>query len=206
MTKVGVLDIGVGNVFSVLNALSKIHIDSLPVTGLADFSRINHIILPGVGAFDATINVLEETGIKDKLEDLVLRQGMPCLGICLGMQLFSDKSEEGASAGLGWIKAQTVKFKISENQKRLKIPHMAWNETRPSAVNVPYLQASGRYYFTHQYHLKLDDSKDVVAWAEYGYSFPSIINHSNISGVQFHPEKSHLQGLNFLKNYFGYFL
>jgi glutamine amidotransferase len=128
---------------------------------------------------------------------------VPVLGLCLGAQLITNRSEEGVLSGLGWVDGETVRFHFDSDSPQLKVPHMGWNVLQ--IVNDhPYLQGlpeDQRFYFVHSYHMVCRDEKNVIANTTYGYTFPSIIGHGNVVGMQFHPEKSHKFGLLVLGNF-----
>lgn len=197
-----IIDYGMGNLGSVANMLKKngaeSRISSLP----EDIEKADKIILPGVGAFDTGMKQLNELNLISVLNKKVLEERIPVLGICLGMQLLAQESQEGVSRGLGWLKAKVVKFKFSENAQNLKIPHMGWNfvkickESRLISDFVP----ESRFYFVHSYHI-VCDRDDVLMETEYGYRFASAVQKDNIYGVQFHPEKSHRFGMQLFKNF-----
>jgi len=170
-------------------------------------AEADKLILPGVGHFDYGMNQLRQSPFFDILNQRVLEDKIPILGICLGAQLLTLGSEEGSERGLGWINAQTVKFKINQAQQFLKIPHMGWEEIAIQKeskllLNMP---PDPRFYFVHTYHLVCDDPADELVSCTYGYPFTAGVERGNILGVQFHPEKSHKYGLqlltNFVKNY-----
>lgn len=191
-----IIDYGMGNVGSIRNMLKRIGCDAIISSSEDDLSNASHLVLPGVGAFDAGIAGLHEMRLRPLLDELVLGRCVPILGVCLGMQLLTKKSEEGMSAGLGWIDAETVRFRFDENSEN-RIPHMGWNDVEPRVgatlfdgeTQVP------RYYFVHSYHLMCADRSDVSATATYGYTFTASVQRGNVFGVQFHPEKSHLFGM-----------
>jgi glutamine amidotransferase len=159
--------------------------------------------LPGVGAFDNGIRNLETRELKDILKEKVLKEKIPVLGICLGMQLMTRCSEEGILPGLGWVDGETVRFRFDKMSNSLKIPHMGWNTVQVMKENVLCRGVDGktRYYFVHSYHVVLRNEEDVLAKTHYGYDFASSFQKENIMGVQFHPEKSHKFGMKLLKNF-----
>jgi glutamine amidotransferase len=161
------------------------------------------LILPGVGAFDAGMKRLAELNLIDLLNDKALNQKTPTLGVCLGMQLLTRKSQEGVLPGLGWIAGETVRFHFDSQHAHLKIPHMGWNTItlqKPGALFAG-LDATARFYFVHSYHVACDRADDIVTTTEYGYAFVSALERANIFGAQFHPEKSHKFGMRVLKNF-----
>ena len=164
----------------------------------------DRLVLPGVGAFDHGMSELERLGLVLLLTEKVLHARTPILGICLGMQLFGRASEEGQLAGLGWINAQTVRFRgLQAAERGLRIPHMGWNHITPKKTHpvLDGLSGESRFYFVHSYHMECACPEDVLCTTDYGYEFTSAVAHGNIVGVQFHPEKSHGWGIQLLKNF-----
>jgi glutamine amidotransferase len=161
------------------------------------------LILPGVGAFDPGMRKLNEVGLVPVLDELVLEKKVPVIGLCLGMQLMTRGSEEGREPGLGWIDADTLRFKFGPENAHLKIPHMGWNtlEVRRPHPLVANLQTDSRFYFVHSYHIVCDNEIDIVAHTDYGYPLAAVIARDNVMGAQFHPEKSHKYGMQLLKNF-----
>lgn len=198
-----VVNYGLGNVGSLLNMMEKIGADAIASSDLEVIKQAKKLILPGVGSFDKGIENLESLGLVKLLEKKCIKEKIPIMGICLGMQLFTRCSEEGTREGLGWINADTVKFKFNEDRPRLRIPHMGWNTVEAKKWSV-LLDESGqelRYYFGHSYHVVCEEEADILAETSYGYNFPSAIWKNNIVGVQFHPEKSHKFGLKLIKSF-----
>jgi imidazole glycerol-phosphate synthase subunit HisH len=161
------------------------------------------LILPGVGAFDAGMRQLHASGLVGLLNDKVLNRHTPTLGICLGMQLMTEKSEEGDLPGLGWIKGGNVRFRFDEAQTHLKVPHMGWNTVTSTRDDTLFkdLDDEARFYFVHSYHVVCQCEADVLAWTHHGRRFVSAFQHANILGTQFHPEKSHKFGMKLLSNF-----
>jgi imidazole glycerol-phosphate synthase subunit HisH len=197
-----VVDYGMGNLGSIVNTLRRIGVASMVTSSPDDLQQADQIILPGVGSFDRGMENLRQLGLIPILEQRVLEEHVPILGICLGMQLFCEGSEEGASEGLGWIESSTRRFRFSQNGIRLKIPHMGWNaiqttdETLLSGIN-----GQDRFYFVHSYHIGDIPDEQVIGTTTYCYDFPSVIRRGNIMGIQCHPERSHQSGLRFLRNF-----
>ncbi|WP_141047751.1 imidazole glycerol phosphate synthase subunit HisH [Aliarcobacter cryaerophilus] len=196
----GIIDYNMGNLASVYNACSKFTKDLKIVKNADDLKNLDKIILPGVGAYKDAMQHLEDSGLKDAILDFA-NSKKPLLGICLGMQLLFESSEEfGYTKGLGLIEGKVVKFDKSKMGSDLKIPHMGWNKIvnkdNPLFKNLqnPYL------YFVHSYHVVTDD-KYIIATTNYGYDFVSAVNKDNIFGFQPHPEKSHNNGLKILENF-----
>jgi glutamine amidotransferase len=201
--RVLIVDAGLGNVGSIANMLRKAGGEPVVSGDPAEVLRASKIILPGVGAFDNGVTRLRESGLWEPLQKKVLEEKAPVLGICLGMQLFCRRSEEGRLAGFGWIAADTVRFTTEGTAGDWRIPHMGWNELvmrRPC----PLLEGYDRtplFYFVHVYHLACDDAADVAAEARYIYPFPAVVQRGNLYATQFHPEKSHKFGLLLLRNF-----
>ena len=197
-----IIDYGVGNLGSIRNMLKKIGAESVISSDKNEIEKADKLILPGVGAFDYGMSKLHEYGFVDLLNKKVLEQKTPILGICLGVQLFTQKSGEGKMKGLGWFDAETVKFYF-ESSFSLKIPNMGWNNVsyNPQSRLFKDMHDEARFYFVHSYHLKSNKPKEVIAKTNYGYEFAAGLEHDNIVGVQFHPEKSHKFGIKLLKNF-----
>jgi glutamine amidotransferase len=198
-----VIDYGMGNVSSIANMLKKAGARAKISSSPDELLAADRLILPGVGAFDQGMRRLAERGLIPVLERKVLGEGAPLLGICLGMQLLTRRSEEGQSPGLGWIEADTVRFDFGANPERLKVPHMAWNVVLPSPGAALFTGFDGppRFYFVHSYHAVCDRAEDVLATSWHGYEFACAIGRGPIAGTQFHPEKSHRFGLTLLRNF-----
>lgn len=197
-----------GNLGSIANMLKRIGYESKITDNLNEIKNAKKIILPGIGHFDKAMNNLKELGFVEILNKKVLEDKIPVLGICLGMQLLANKSEEGNLSGLGWIHGEVKKFSFGGlPENKLKIPHMGWNLVHLKKDNplVNNMYHEPRFYFVHSYHFQCSNEADVLATTYYGYYFPSIIAKSNIIGVQFHPEKSHKFGMKLLKNFVEYY-
>jgi len=199
-----VVDYKMGNPGSVMNMLKRIGANVILSSDTGDIERAEKLILPGVGAFDTGINNLSELGLISILNRKALRDKTPILGICLGMQLMTSRSEEGSLPGLGWIDAETIRFRFDSNEGiKSKIPHMGWNTVE--IVHKHYLfddmYPETRFYFVHSYYVRTNNDEDVLAKSFYGHQFVSAIARANIAGVQFHPEKSHKFGMKLLANF-----
>lgn len=199
---ISIIDYGMGNLGSILNMYKRLNIDAMITSDLEDIRRAKKILLPGVGAFDAAMQRINDSGFRKILDHKALIEKIPILGVCLGMQLLTDSSEEGKLGGLGWIPARTVKFN-SFNGSELKVPHMGWNtvlEINKSLLTLD-LPEEPRFYFVHSYYVYTNDLRHVVMKTHYGIEFDSIIQKENIFGAQFHPEKSHKFGMKLLENF-----
>ncbi|HMK46813.1 MAG TPA: imidazole glycerol phosphate synthase subunit HisH [Methanocella sp.] len=196
-----IVDYGMGNLRSILNKFERMEVDAMISPRPEDLERADKLVLPGVGAFDAAMKNLRERNLLPVLERKVLRDRTPIMGICLGMQLLSRHSEEGDVDGLGWIDACTLRFRFNGNG--LHVPHMGWNSVAmdQSAPIVEGLETGSRFYFVHSYHVCCNDPADRLATTNYGIDFTSMVQHDNILGVQFHPERSHRYGARLLENF-----
>ncbi len=202
-----IIDYGVGNLSSIKNILKKIAIDSLISSNITDIEQADKLILPGVGHFDYGMQQLRQSGLVEVIQNKVFHNKTPLLGICLGVQLLTESSEEGREKGLGWIKGRTVAFDQSKLDSFHTVPHMGWTDIKGFEHSKLFtgMYNDPRFYFVHSYHLQLDHAKDTLAYAHYGYDFTAGIEHDNILGVQFHPEKSHKFGMKLLENFAKYY-
>lgn len=202
-----IIDYGVGNLNSIRNMMKKIGVDSVISSNKTDIENADKLILPGVGHFDYGIQQLRQSGLVEVIQNKVLQNKIPLLGICLGVQLLTESSEEGREKGLGWIKGRTVAFDQSRLDSHHTIPHMGWTDIKSFEHSKLFtdMYENPRFYFVHSYHLHLDHPKDALAYAHYGYDFAVGIEHENILGVQFHPEKSHKFGMKLLENFAKYY-
>jgi len=201
MPDVVIINYGVGNLRSVQKIFERLHVKSLISSDKNEIALAEKLILPGVGNFKNGITNLYNLDLIDILHKKVLEEKIPILGICLGMQLFSRFSEEGNSVGLGWLDADTIRFRLSD--KRHKIPHIGWNSIdikRGSSI-LNGLPADCNFYFVHGYHIRCNSKQDILSTTEYGYEFVSAVQKDNIFGTQFHPEKSHGAGETLLRNF-----
>lgn len=199
---IAIVDYGLGNLGSVKNMLRKLGAPSVITGKPEELTQATALILPGVGHFDTGMKNLRAAGLDQVLGTQVLEKKVPILGICLGVQLFARKSEEGTEPGLGWIAADVKRFTFPEG-KALPVPHMGWNEVEwsDSKLLAGATHGEARFYFVHSYHVVPDDPADVAATATYGSNFVAAIAHGNIMGAQFHPEKSHRFGMALLRNW-----
>ena len=201
---IAILDYKIGNLASIKNMLKKVGCtDAMITDDPVAIREADKYILPGVGHFDFGMQHLNSCGFRDIVEENVLNDKKPLLGICLGAQLITGSSEEGSEPGLGWVKGKTVRFNRERLDDKLKIPHMGWTDVEVTKESRLFedMHPDPRFYFVHSYHMILDNETDVLTRSEYGYSFVSGFEYENIMGVQFHPEKSHKFGMKLLKNF-----
>lgn len=195
-----VLDYGIGNVAAFVRIFQHHGLPVVRAQTVDDLYGAKRIILPGVGAFDRAMTKFNASGMREKVDDLVNRENVPLLGVCVGMQMLACQSEEGHLPGLGWISGNVRRIVVGSGARRL--PHMGWNELRkihpsPLMQDINPLQ----FYFLHSYIFEPNDYKCVDATFNYGTDFPCIISENNIFGVQFHPEKSLAAGEKLLINF-----
>jgi glutamine amidotransferase len=196
-----IVDYDIGNIGAVKNMLQRLGIECCIATRPEDVVLGQKIILPGNGAFDACMVNLKASGLIPVLERQVLQLGTPLLGICVGAQILGCSSEEGREAGLGWLNMHVKRLPNDEN---LRIPHMGWNKVTSMQHSNPLvenLDSNSRYYFVHSYYMHPNDPADILFKTKYGVDFVSGVSRGNISGVQFHPEKSHRFGKQLLMNF-----
>lgn len=201
-TRVVIVDYGMGNLHSVKKKLDRIGVQAQLTSDPDQLLRADKLILPGVGHFGKAMEHLETLGLAPALNEAVVARKTPILGICLGMQLFARRSQEGGAEGLGWLDADVVRFDMDDT-RRLKVPHTGWNGVRVarSSPLLDGLTDQTEFYFVHAYHMVCRDSGDVLCDTDYGYPFTSVVQRENLYGVQFHPEKSHDVGELLLRNF-----
>ena len=198
-----VVDYGLGNVQAFLTLYKRLGIEATSAKTAADLAGASKIILPGVGAFDHAIELLDQSGMRPTLETLILQDKVPLLGICVGMQILASASDEGRLPGLGWVPGKVRAFRANELSASLPLPHMGWNDVQPNPVSPIFagLEFDARFYFLHSYFFECDEPSHVDAVAAYGCDFSCAVNAGNVYGVQFHPEKSHHYGTKLLNNF-----
>lgn len=200
---IAIVDYGLGNVLAFANVYKGLNIPVTVARSAAELQPATKVILPGVGAFDHAMELLNASGMRATLDRKALEERVPVLGICVGMQILATSSEEGQLAGLGWIGGRVRKFRLEGLNQKTRLPHMGWNDVRPrrTADLFRELENESRFYFLHSYYFECLRDEDVLATSEYGGMFSSAVCAENIHGVQFHPEKSHHFGTQLLKNF-----
>ena len=195
--KICIVDYGIGNIKAFKNIYDKLNINVEIASKKEQFVNATHLILPGVGTFDWAMSKLNESGLKETLDVLVLEKKIPILGVCVGMQIMASQSEEGVLSGLNWIEGKVLKL-----DKDIILPHMGWNNVKLSNKSDLFNNIENfEFYFLHSYYYKTEDDKHILSISEYGNPFTSAIYKENIFGTQFHPEKSHKNGIKILENF-----
>lgn len=201
--RVGVIDYGMGNIGSICKMLRLVGAEPMVSADPAQLRSADKLVLPGVGHFDRAMSNLQAAGLVAGLKELVIERGTPILGVCLGMQLMCDSSEEGSQPGLGFVRARVRRFEPAD--RRLKVPHMGWQPlevAKPSAL-LSGVETDSRFYFVHSFYVDCADESDVLARTTYGQPFVSAFSRGHVQGVQFHPEKSHRFGIQLFRNFVG---
>ena len=198
-----IVDYGVGNINAFLNVYRRANIPAKTAQTAAELADAVRLILPGVGAFDHAMERLDASGMRERLDDLVIYRRVPTLGVCVGMQMLGSSSDEGHRPGLGWIDGRVRAFNSWEPTKDLPVPHMGWNDVRPLDASGLFekLDTKARFYFLHSYFFECGRETDALATSRYGADFSCAVRSGNVYGVQFHPEKSHHFGTQLLQNF-----
>lgn len=200
---ISILDYGSGNIRAIRNIYERLGIPCEYISTADEIDHAERIILPGVGAFDETISILRDKGIVSSLNKRVEEGNIPILGICVGMQMLSNQSEEGILPGLGWIPGEVKLFDKNLIQGKPKLPHLGWNSIRIVHNHSLFkgIDEETGFYFVHSYYYQCANESNVLATTDYGITFHSAVAKGNIFGVQFHPEKSHDNGIQLLRNF-----
>ncbi|KXH85464.1 imidazole glycerol phosphate synthase subunit HisH [Chryseobacterium kwangjuense] len=198
-----IIDYGVGNINAFVNVYKRVDVAVKIAKTKEDLDGAEKLILPGVGHFDHAMTELNNSGMRDKLDDLVLNHKIPVIGICVGMQMMANNSDEGKMEGLKWIDATVKKFDETKINQVTRLPHMGWNDVKP-VKNIELfkgLEDNAIFYFLHTYYFQCNNAEDIMAVTDYGGEFSSAAHHENKYGIQFHPEKSHHYGEILLHNF-----
>lgn len=200
---ISIVDYGLGNIQAIANIYKRLDVPAAFATTAGDLEKAERIILPGVGAFDWAMARLNESGMRDTLDRLVVEARKPVLGICVGMQMMAKQSDEGSSDGLGWVDADVRRFDPALRNADIHLPHMGWNDVQPRPGDALFtgLETDARFYFLHSYYFAPRAAEDILAETDYGGAFACAVRRDNVMGVQFHPEKSHHWGIQLLKNF-----
>ena len=198
-----IVDYGLGNIRAFLNMYKRLNIEAKTAATAPELAGASKVILPGVGSFDDAMQRLAQSGMRETLDDLALRERVPILGVCVGMQMLGRGSDEGRLAGLGWINGEVKALQSRGANGSLPVPHMGWNDVRPVGTTRLFdqLDSGARFYFLHSYYFQCDRDADRIAVSDYGGDFACAAGAANIFGVQFHPEKSHHFGARLLQNF-----
>lgn len=198
-----IIDYGLGNVGAFANTYKRMDMPVRTARTADELASAERIILPGVGAFDAAMDLLDASGMRETLEDLVVNKRTPVVGVCVGMQMLAEGSDEGQRPGLGWIPGRVRHFSHLASNAELPMPHMGWNDVTPAAGETLFkgLESDARFYFLHSFYFEPADAADASAHASYGSEFACAVRRGHVHGVQFHPEKSHHFGSALLKNF-----
>ena len=198
-----IIDYGVGNINAFVNVYKRVNVIVKIAKSADDLEDAEKLILPGVGHFDHAMSELIKSGMRDKLDELVLVKKIPVIGICVGMQMMGNDSEEGTMQGLNWIDATIKKFDETKIQQTTRLPHMGWNDVTPVKSNALFngFEQDALFYFLHSYYFECNNPSEVLATSVYGDVFTSAAHHENKYGIQFHPEKSHSCGERLLHNF-----
>lgn len=201
---VRVIDYGVGNIEAFMTLFKRMGVEARRADRVEELEDATRLVLPGVGHFDHAMQRLNDSGMRPKLEELVLGAHVPVVGICVGMQMLAKGSDEGNLPGLNWVPGRVRAFASQPQSAGLPMPHMGWNDLQPRAGSKLFSKGfddAPEFYFLHSYFFDAQDKQDVAATANYGLDFDAVVSRGHIHGVQCHPEKSHHWGEQLLKNF-----
>lgn len=198
-----IIDYGVGNINAFVNVYKRVNLPVKIAKKASDLKGVRKLILPGVGHFDHAMSELIKSGMREPLDELVQIKKIPVIGICVGMQIMGNYSEEGSMEGLKWMDASIKKFDVTKIQQVTRLPHMGWNDVHPVGLNPLFkgLEKEALFYFLHSFYFECNNKEDVLATSDYGGVFACATHHDNMYGIQFHPEKSHHYGETLLHNF-----
>jgi len=200
---IGIINYGSGNIYAIANIYKSNHVDYFIADNPEELRSASKLILPGVGDFDETMKMIQERGLKTWLDQRVLEDKIPILGVCVGMQIMTKSSEEGRLPGFGWIEAVVKKIDVSKLNEKPFIPHLGWNtvEIKRNHAILKGIDHEKGFYFLHTYYCECNIEEDILTTTTYGDTMVSAFNNKNIYGFQFHPEKSHGNGEAVLLNF-----
>lgn len=200
---IAIVDYGLGNIQAFINIYKQLDLPAFPARSVSEILMAERIILPGVGSFDSAMKCLNKSGMRDVLDDIVKEDKMPVLGVCVGLQMMLETSEEGSESGLGWFKGNVRRLKTSHRSCEIRLPHMGWNSIEPVGSKKLFdsVDHEHGFYFLHSYCVEPDDETTILGLARYGDSFVCALRKNRVYGVQFHPEKSHKNGVRLLENF-----
>lgn len=201
---IGIIDYGVGNIQAFMTLFKRMGLDAQRADTVGALKDATRLVLPGVGHFDHAMQRLNESGMRPTLEELVLDANVPVVGVCVGMQMLANGSDEGVLPGLGWIPGRVRAFASHPKTAQFPMPHMGWNDLKHSKGAKLFsrgFEDAPQFYFLHSFFFDAEDKSDVAATAHYGIDFDAVVSRGHIHGVQCHPEKSHHWGVQLLKNF-----
>jgi imidazole glycerol-phosphate synthase subunit HisH len=200
---IGIIDYGSGNVGAIANIYKQLKVPHVITSSIDSINAAERYILPGVGHFDTTMDYIRQSGLHEVLHENIIVQQKKVLGICVGMQILADSSEEGSRAGLGWIPGRVKRIDEAALNRKPKLPHMGWNSIKHigSSRLLQGVDLDRGFYFLHSYYFATSDVENVKATVTYGHDMTCGVERNNVFGFQFHPEKSHSNGMTVFHNF-----